>query len=157
MLFKRKIKLIFLPIYFSFLSISNFTKAEINLNSINDTKTIINKPNNSSCKIGYCNIYGGIKSGKNLFHKFNSFDTRGRIKEVQFFNESQKNVIVGVSSKNGTFINKPIKLQGLANLFWVSPYGLKIEKVAMFVNAKNLNFSTKKVTENRLKKQLFKY
>ena len=142
MLFKRKIKLIFLPIYFSFLSISNFTKAEINLNSINDTKTIINKPDNSSCKIGYCNIYGGIKSGKNLFHKFNSFDTRGRIKEVKFFNESQKNVIVGVSSKNGTFINKPIKLQGLANLFWVSPYGLKIEKGGVFVNAKNLNFST---------------
>ena len=142
MLFKRKIKLIFLPIYFSFLSISNFTKAEINLNSINDTKTIINKPNNSSCKIGYCNIYGGIKSGKNLFHKFNAFDTRGRIKEVKFFNESQKNVIVGVSSKNGTFINKPIKLEGLANLFWVSPYGLKIEKGGVFVNTKSLNFST---------------
>ena len=142
MLFKRKIKLIFLPIYFSFFSLSNFTKAEINLNSINDTKTIINKSDNSICKIGYCNIYGGIKSGKNLFHKFKSFDTRGRIKEVKFFNESQKNVIVGVSSKNGTFINKPIKLQGLANLFWVSPYGLKIEKGGVFVNAKNLNFST---------------
>ena len=142
MLFNRKIKFIFLPIYFSFFSLSNFTKAEINLNSINETKTIINKPNNSSCKSGYCNIYGGIKSGKNLFHKFNSFDTRGRIKEVKFFNESQKNVIVGVSSKNGTFINKPIKLQGLANLFWVSPYGLKIEKGGVFVNTKSLNFST---------------
>ena len=142
MLFKRKIKLIFLPIYFSFFSLSNFTKAEINLNSINNTKTIINKPDNNSCKIGYCNIYGGIKSGKNLFHKFKSFDTRGRIKEVKFFNESQKNVIVGVSSKNGTFINKPIKLQGLANLFWVSPYGLKIEKGGVFINTKSLNFST---------------
>ena len=86
MLFNRKIKYIFIPIYltwFSFLSINS--KAEINLNQINDTKTIINKTDLKSCTIGSCNIYGGIKSGKNLFHKFHSFDTRGEIKEVIFF------------------------------------------------------------------------
>ena len=143
MLLNIKIKYIFIPIYltwFSFLSIKS--KAEINLNQINDTKTIINKPDLKKCTIGSCNIYGGIKSGKNLFHKFHSFDTRGEIKEVNFFNKKQKNIIVGVSSSKGTFINKPIKFENKANLFWVSPYGLKIEKGANFVNAKNLNFST---------------
>ena len=82
----RKIKYIFLPIYLTwFYFISSNSKAEINLNGINDTKTIINKLDLKSCTIGSCNIYGGIKSGKNLFHKFHSFDTRGEIKEVIFF------------------------------------------------------------------------
>ena len=66
---------------------------------------------------------------KNLFHKFHSFDTRGEIKEVNFFNKKQKNIIVGVSSSKGTFINKPIQFENKANLFWVSPYG-NIEKGA---------------------------
>jgi len=121
---------------------SNYLRAEISLDSINDTKTIINNKNLKNCTIDNCNIYGGYKSGKNLFHKFNRFNTSGKIKEVKFFNGEQRNIIVGVSSKNGTFLNKPIKLERQGNLFWVSPNGLRIEKGAEFINAKNLSFST---------------
>ena len=130
-------------IYFIFFPLfTYFLKAEINLNLTNETKTIINNKNSKSCTVGTCNIYGGVKSGKNLFHKFNSFDTRGSIKGVKFFNGEQNNIIVGVSSQNGTFLNKPIKLERQGNLFWVSPNGIKIDKGGDFINTKNISFTT---------------
>ena len=139
----KVITYIFYFIYFIFSPLFYYySKAEINLNSINETKTIINNKNSKNCKVGTCNIYGGVKSGKNLFHKFNSFDTRGSINEVKFFNGKQSNIIVGVSSKKGTFINKPIKLEREANLFWVSPSGIKIDNGGEFINTKNISFTT---------------
>ena len=139
----KVITYIFYYFYFIFFPLFYYhSKAEINLNSINETKTILNNNNSENCTVGICNIYGGLKSGKNLFHKFNSFDTRGSITEVKFFNGKQNNIIVGVSSQNGTFLNKPIKLERKGNLFWVSPNGIKIDKGGDFINARNISFTT---------------
>ena len=84
--------------------------AEINLDKNIKSATIINGVEGGKCITGNCIVSGGDKSGANIFHRFNSFDTRGSINSVLFKNENYKNVIVGVSSSRGSFINKPISL-----------------------------------------------
>ena len=116
--------------------------AEINLDKKIQSATIINGIKGGKCITGNCIIYGGDKSGINVFHRFNSFDTRGSINNVLFINENYKNVIVGVSSRNGSFINKPISLSEKGNLFWVSPGGINIGNGADFINISQLHLST---------------
>ncbi|MBO8242260.1 hypothetical protein HA147_06305, partial [Prochlorococcus marinus XMU1410] len=116
--------------------------AEINLDKNIQSATIINGIKGGKCIIGNCIVSGGDKSGTNIFHRFNSFDTRGSINSVLFKNENYKNVIVGVSSSKGSFINKPISLSEKGNLFWVSPGGINIGKGADFINTSQLHLST---------------
>ena len=108
--------------------------AEINLENNINSATIINGIKGGKCITGNCIVSGGDKSGANIFHRFNSFDTRGSINSVLFKNENYKNVIVGVSSSKGSFINKPISLSEMGNLFWVSPGGINIGNGADFIN-----------------------
>ena len=82
--------------------------AEINLDKKIQSATIINGIKGGKCITGNCIVSGGDKSGANIFHRFYSFDTRGSINSVLFKNENYKNVIVGVSSSKGSFINKPV-------------------------------------------------
>ena len=116
--------------------------AEINLDKNIQSATIINGIKGGNCITGNCIVSGGDKSGINIFHRFNSFDTRGSINSVLFKNENYKNVIVGVSSSKGSFINKPITLSDKGNLFWVSPGGINIGKGADFINTSQLHLST---------------
>ncbi len=116
--------------------------AEINLDKNIQSATIINGIKGGKCITGNCIISGGDKSGANIFHRFNSFDTRGSINSVLFKNENYKNVIVGVSSSKGSFINKPISLSEKGNLFWVSPGGINIGNGADFINTSQLHLST---------------
>jgi len=116
--------------------------AEINLDKKIQSATIINGIKGGKCITGNCIVSGGDKSGANIFHKFNSFDTRGSINSVLFKNENYKNVIVGVSSSKGSFINKPISLSEKGNLFWVSPGGINIGNGADFINISQLHLST---------------
>jgi len=116
--------------------------AEINLDKNIQSATIINGIKGGNCITGNCIVSGGDKSGSNIFHRFNSFDTRGSINSVLFKNENYKNVIVGVSSSKGSFINKPISLSEKGNLFWVSPGGINIGNGADFINISQLHLST---------------
>ncbi len=116
--------------------------AEINLDKNIQSATIINGIKGGKCITGNCIVSGGDKSGANIFHRFNSFDTRGSINSVLFKNENYKNVIVGVSSSKGSFINKPISLSEKGNLFWVSPGGINIGNGADFINISQLHLST---------------
>jgi filamentous hemagglutinin family protein len=95
-----------------------------------------------SCTSGVCTISGGTKAGKNLFHRFSQFDTRGRIVNVRLDTQGKNNVIVGVTHPTGTLIDKPFQLSRPANLFWLSPRGIWIGPGAEFVNATNLLLST---------------
>ena len=116
--------------------------AEINLDKNIQSATIINGIKGGNCITGNCIVSGGDKNGANIFHRFNSFDTRGSINSVLFKNENYKNVIVGVSSSKGSFINKPISLSEKGNLFWVSPGGINIGNGADFINTSQLHLST---------------
>ena len=82
------------------------------------------------------------KSGRNQFLKLREFDTRGKIKAVEIDTGGTKNVVLGVTSPVGSYINKGIELSSKANLsgflleafIWVSGAG--------FVNVPKLNLST---------------
>ena len=120
--------------------------AEIDLDKNIQSATIINGVEGGKCITGNCIVSGGDKSGANIFHRFNSFDTRGSINSVLFKNENYKNVIVGVSSSRGSFIDKPISLSKKGNLFWVSPGGISFDSGADFINTSQLHL----ITSNQL-------
>ena len=104
--------------------------------------TKVNGKTDGSCRAGICKISGGTSAGKNLFHRFRRFDTRGKIKGVEFDAIGKKNLIVGVTSAKGSFIDKSIGLNSSANLFWLSPGGIHLGQGASFVNVPNLTLST---------------
>ena len=56
--------------------------AEINLDKKIQSSTIINGIKGGKCITGNCIVSGGDKNGANIFHRFNSFDTRGSINSV---------------------------------------------------------------------------
>ncbi len=122
---------------------ANKVKSEINTSYNNRLGTKINGEIDGKCNIGLCTIDGGIKRGTNLFHKFDNFDTRGLIDGVKFINNETTNLIIGVTSNRGTFINKPINITSKSNLYWISPYGIKLSSGVNFQNASNVYFSTK--------------
>ncbi|QNI83665.1 putative conserved secreted CHAT domain-containing protein [Synechococcus sp. RS9907] len=104
--------------------------------------TKVNGKIDGSCGSGVCKISGGISAGKNLFYRFRKFDTRGKIKGVEFDSIGRKNVIVGVTSPKGSFIDKSIGLSSSASLFWLSPGGIHLSQGASFINVPSLNLST---------------
>ena len=67
--------------------------AEINLDKKIQSSRIINGIKGGKCITGNCIVSGGDNSGTNIFHRFNSFDTRGSINSVLFKNENYKNYI----------------------------------------------------------------
>ena len=144
MFYRQKQKCIPYHIFLLWLLINYVPKsyAEINLDKNIQSATIINGVEGGKCITGNCIVSGGDKSGANIFHRFNSFDTRGSINSVLFKNENYKNVIVGVSSSRGSFINKPISLSEKGNLFWVSPGGISFDSGADFINTSQLHLST---------------
>ena len=96
---------------------------------------------------GDCRITGGTDVGMNRFHRLRDFDTRGAINSVQIDSGSQHNVVLGVTSPLGSFVNKSINLSSPAHLFLLSPGGIHLGSGANFVNTPNLTLST----ANRLK------
>ena len=82
----------------------------------NSLSTKVNGSLNESCRSGICKISGGTPSGKNLFHRFKEFDTRGGIEGVEFDSAGKKNLIIAVTSSKGSFLNKPISLRESSNL-----------------------------------------
>ena len=116
--------------------------AEIKAAGKKSLLTRVNGKSGRACHSGVCRVSGGTRSGKNLFHRFKEFDTRGKIKSVRFDTSGSRNVVVGVTSPKGTFIDKAIKLNSSANLFWLSPGGIHLGQGASFVNVPNLTLST---------------
>ena len=108
----------------------------------NSLSTKVNGSLHESCRSGICKISGGTLSGKNLFHRFKGFDTRGGIDGVEFDSVGKENLIIAVTSSTGSFINKPIALSASSNLFWLSPGGIHIGQGSSFINVPNLVLST---------------
>ncbi|MCE2837719.1 MAG: CHAT domain-containing protein, partial [Cyanobium sp. 49614_E6] len=91
---------------------------------------------------GVCAISGGSRTSQNLLHRLKAFDTRNGINKVKIDTQGLKNVVVGVTSELGTFLNKPLALSSPANLFWVSPGGIWLGNGARVNNVSNLLFTT---------------
>ena len=105
-------------------------------------RTRVNGSAVGTCATGQCAISGGRQSGTNLLHKFNSFDTRKGITKIKLDTQGLENIVVGVSSGSGSFLNKPLALTSPANLFWLSPGGIWIGNGAAVSNVHNLLFTT---------------
>ena len=116
--------------------------AEIRATGKNGLKTEVNGLRGGRCNQGVCRIGGGTNAGKNKFHRFNEFDTRGAIKRVEFDTGGKRNLIVGVTSPKGSWINKALSLSSKANLFFLSPGGLHVGQGAEFINVPQLTLST---------------
>ena len=103
--------------------------------------TIVNGSHSIGCTYGTCQIEGGFSSGSNLFHNFNTFDTRDiGITDVQINSGMHSNVILGVTNSSGTFINKPVELSNQSSLFILSPAGITIDG-GTFYNVNSLVLS----------------
>jgi filamentous hemagglutinin family protein len=105
-------------------------------------KTRVNGSAFGTCSSGHCAISGGSRSGQNLLQRFNSFDTRNGITKVKLDTQGIKNIVVGVTSGSGTFLNKPLTLSTPANLFWLSPGGIWVGNGAMVSNVNNMLLTT---------------
>ena len=80
-------------------------KADIRAAERNGLSTKVNGIKGGRCNSGICRISGGKKSGRNKFLKLREFDTRGKIKAVEIDTGGTKNVVLGVTSPVGSYIN----------------------------------------------------
>jgi CHAT domain-containing protein len=104
--------------------------------------TRVNGSDGGSCQAGSCLVEGGIGAGPNGFYRFRQFDTRQGVDGVTIDNRGRTNVVVGVTHRQGTFLNKPLALSEAANLFWISPGGIWLGRGASFSPMNTLMLST---------------
>lgn len=111
------------------------------------TNSIINIQSNNNGTTS--RIKGGIKSGRNLFHRFNQFDTNNNNKVVFENPSSISNIIANIQSDKISKINSIIGVDGTANLFLLNKNGfifgpnsaLQIQGSFIVSTANSLNFS----------------
>jgi endonuclease YncB( thermonuclease family) len=105
-------------------------------------RTRVNGTALGSCGAGLCRVQGGTTAGDTLFLRFAQFDARGAIQGVNLDTRGQRHVVMGVSAPNGTFLDRPLRLDQPTNLVLLSPGGLWLGPGARVVQATNLVFST---------------
>lgn len=126
------------------------------------TNSIINIQSNNNGTTS--RIKGGIKSGKNLFHRFNQFDTNNNNKVVFENPASISNIIANIQSGKISKINSIIGVDGTANLFLLNKNGfifgpnsaLQVQGSFIVSTASSLNFSDgfTLITDNKNQKIL---
>ncbi len=121
------------------LFLPNLATAQVSADGL---RTRVNGSAYGTCVSGVCAISGGSRTSQNLLHRLKAFDTRNGINKVKIDTQGLKNVVVGVTSELGTFLNKPLALSSPANLFWLSPGGIWLGNGARVNNVSNLLFTT---------------
>ena len=88
---------------------------------------------------GVAVVSNGQRSGSNLYHRFDQFDTTKDNLDRVFFDMGIRgpdnvvnNMIVGVSSTSGSHISVPLVLSQPADLIFMSPYGITVSGQAGF-------------------------
>lgn len=104
--------------------------------------TRINDVLGGRCSTGVCRIDGGADAGSNRFHRLTEFDTRGAIQGVSIESNGVRNLVLGVTAADGSFIDKSISLSSPAHLFVLSPGGIQLMPGASFVQIPQLTLST---------------
>ncbi len=134
------------PLTAALLFSGSAARADVTTPANDPLGTVVNQGCGSVAPGCALSIEGGTSAGSNLFHRFQSFDTRSNgtnapITGVTFQNgNGAANVIVGVLSP--THISVPINLLNQASLFWLSPAGITISGNGSFSNVTNLTLST---------------
>ncbi|EAQ70461.1 putative conserved secreted CHAT domain-containing protein [Synechococcus sp. RS9909] len=95
-----------------------------------------------SCNSGICRIGGGQDAGTNRFHRLRQFDTRGAIQSVEIQSDGIRNLVLGVTASEGSFIDKAVALTSPAHLFLLSPGGIQLMPGAGFLQVPQLTLST---------------
>lgn len=106
--------------------------------------TSINGQIGGSCLSGACIITGGVTSGKNTFHRFDSFtaDTLTGITSV-LFDGTQTNGTTFASVLTGlTTLNAPISLSNSGSIVFLSPNGFSVGSSFSLTNVSNLLLTT---------------
>ncbi|WP_197459814.1 autotransporter-associated beta strand repeat-containing protein [Prochlorococcus sp. MIT 1303] len=122
--------------------IGSAARADVRATGLGGLGTKVNGKTGGVCKRGNCHISGGADAGKNRFHRFKDFDTRGAITGINFDTGGKRNLVVGVTAPGGTYLNKQVSLSSPANLFWLSPGGIHLGAGVGFVNTSQLHMST---------------
>ena len=117
-------------------------RADVASRSSGGLGTRINGVLGGRCSKGLCRIDGGAKSGSNRFHRLTEFDTRGAIQGVSIKSDGVRNMVLGVTASDGSFIDKKISLSSPAHLFLLSPGGIQLMPGASFVQIPQLTLST---------------
>ena len=102
----------------------------------------VNGVEGGSCKAGLCRIDGGSDSGRNRFHRLSRFDTRGAIQGVEIQSDGIRNLVLGVTAAEGSFIDKAVSLTSPAHLFLLSPGGIQLMPGGRFLQVPQLTLST---------------
>ena len=105
-------------------------------------RTRINGVLGGRCQSGLCRISGGSDSGRNRFHRLSEFDTRGAIQGVSIDSDGVRNLVLGVTAADGSFIDKSVSLSSPAHLFVLSPGGIQLMPGASFQQIPQLTLST---------------
>ena len=133
-------RLVLLPLLFAMSALQ--VRADVSSRASGGLGTRINGVLGGRCSKGLCRIEGGVKSGGNRFHRLTEFDTRGAIKGVSIKSDGARNLVLGVTASEGSFIDKKISLSSPAHLFLLSPGGIQLMPGASFVQIPQLTLST---------------
>ncbi|WP_231857207.1 CHAT domain-containing protein [Synechococcus sp. MIT S9509] len=117
-------------------------QADVASRSADGLGTLVNGSANGRCNSGLCRIDGGIDSGSNRFHRLSEFDTRGAIQGVSINSDGVRNLVLGVTAPDGSFINKSVSLTSPSHLFLLSPGGIQLMPGASFQQIPQLTLST---------------
>ena len=102
----------------------------------------VNGVEGGSCRAGLCRISGGSDAGRNRFHRLSRFDTRGAIQGVEIQSDGIRNLVLGVTAAEGSFIDKSVSLTAPAHLFLLSPGGIQLMPGGTFLQVPQLTLST---------------
>ena len=133
-------RLVLLPLLFVFSAVS--ARADVASRSSDSLGTRINGVLGGRCQSGLCRISGGSDSGRNRFHRLTEFDTRGAIQGVSIDSDGARNLVLGVTAAEGSFIDKSVSLSSPAHLFVLSPGGIQLMPGASFQQIPQLTLST---------------
>ena len=133
-------RLALLPLLFVISGVA--ARADVASRTSDSLGTRINGELGGRCQSGLCRISGGSDSGRNRFHRLSEFDTRGSIQGVSIDSDGVRNLVLGVTSAEGSFINKSVSLSSPAHLFVLSPGGIQLMPGASFQQIPQLTLST---------------
>lgn len=133
-------RLALLPLVLALSAVS--VRADVASSGSGGLGTRINGVLGGRCSTGVCRIDGGADAGSNRFHRLTEFDTRGAIQGVSIESNGVRNLVLGVTAADGSFIDKSISLSSPAHLFVLSPGGIQLMPGASFVQIPQLTLST---------------
>ena len=133
-------RLALFPLLFVVTGVS--ARADVASRASDSLGTRINGVLGGRCQSGLCRISGGSDSGRNRFHRLSEFDTRGAIQGVSIESEGIRNLVLGVTAADGSFIDKGVSLSSPAHLFVLSPGGIQLMPGASFQQIPQLTLST---------------